>query len=118
MFAQLSCDDFKHLVTGQMAVTIINTLEMVKVEHADQQRVAMNLPLANFQGQPLSPGGTIRQTGQRVDKGFFTLFFKVVAIALGLLFHLHHALGQPVQMCRDLLFARVTLLAVLVQRTQ
>ena len=107
--AELIGNDLEHFVACQMPITIIDPLEMVEIEHGDQQRVALCLPACDCKCQPLAPGRPIGQTGQGIEQGFLPLLFQVLAKVLGLLLHLHHPLGQCLQVCCDVLLARITL---------
>ena len=101
-----------------MAVVIVDVLEMIEIEHRQQQGIAVLLPLADFMLQALAPGCAIGQAGQRVDQGFLALFFEVFTITLGFLLHAGHPRGQALQARRDFLLALVTLLLVLIHGAQ
>ncbi|MNL08927.1 hypothetical protein D3C87_1296680 [compost metagenome] len=78
----------------------------------------MLLPLADFVFQLFGPGGAVGQAGQRVDQGFLTLFFEVLAQTRGFPLHMRHPFGQVLQAGGHFLLALVALLAVLVHGAQ
>ncbi|MNE42919.1 hypothetical protein D3C80_1370700 [compost metagenome] len=95
-----------------MTVVVIDTLEVIKVEHGQQQVAARALPDLQFLVEPLRPGCSIGEAGQGVDQRLLPLHLKVFAITLGFLFHTGNALGETMQAGGDLLLAQVALLLV------
>ena len=60
VLAQLGGNDLEYLVACQMTVAIIDALEVIEVEHGNQQWVAVGLPLFDFILQTFSPGRPVR----------------------------------------------------------
>ena len=113
-FAQHRGYDLQDFVTSQMAVVVVDSLEVIKVEHCQAQRVAVLLPLLDFMLETFAPGRAVGQAGERIDKGLLALLFKVLAEALGFLLHVRHALGETFEARRDFLFPGIALLLVLI----
>ncbi len=80
-----------------MPVAIVDAFEMVQVQNAHQQAVFFFVPAGHLPFKALAPGGTIGQSGKRVDQGLLTLFLQVSPETQGLLLHARDAGRQTLQ---------------------
>ncbi|VTQ25134.1 Uncharacterised protein [Pseudomonas aeruginosa] len=103
-FAQFAGNDLQHLVPGQVAEVVVDPLEVVDVQHRQQQIAAVPVPARHFLFQALAERRAVGQAGQRIGQGFLSLVLQVAVERLGILLHAVDPLHQRLQAAGHLLF--------------
>ncbi len=101
-----------------MAIAVVDPLEVIDIQHGQQQIATVALPAGEFEIQPFIPCRPVGQSGQRVLQGLLPLLFQMAAQPPCRLFQATDTADQLLQALAQFLLLLAALATVVVDGVQ